>query len=91
MIRDEDVLPIEEPALSAAERLYLPQIVGGMLTTLRHLGKSLAGGTVTVQYPEQKRDLRIANYRGVHRLNRDEDGRVAGALHSHRGRRIAVA
>lgn len=77
MIRDEDIVLIDEPQLSAAERLYLPQIVGGLATTLRHLGGSLLGHKVTVQYPEQKRELRVENYRGVHRLNRDSDGRVA--------------
>ncbi len=78
MIRDEDILVLSEPALGASERLYLPQIVEGMATTLRHLGKSLfAGQRATVQYPEQQRQLRIENYRGVHRLNRDEKGRVA--------------
>src|SRR5207237_2275341 len=30
---------------------------------------------ITQQYPEQKPNL-PANYRGVHRLNRDEEGRV---------------
>ena len=52
-------------------------IVEGMKTTLRHLGRNLLKNTFTVQYPEQKRDLRLQNYRGVHRLNRDEQGRVA--------------
>ncbi len=78
MIRDEDIIIIEEPHLSAAERLYLPQILGGLGTTLKHMGKSLfLNKKVTVQYPEQKRELRVENYRGVHRLNRDQDGRVA--------------
>jgi len=77
MISDADVLRIDEPQLTASERLYLPQIVDGMRTTLRHMGKSLLKNTFTVQYPEQKRDLRLQNYRGVHRLNRDEQGRVA--------------
>ncbi len=73
MIRDEDIIIVETPELSAAERLYLPQIIGGMQTTFRHLFKK----NITVQYPEQKRELRVENYRGVHRLNRDEQGRVA--------------
>jgi len=77
MIHDDDILEIEEPKLSAAERLYLPQILEGMGTTIAHLGKTLLKGPITVQYPEQKRKLRVANYRGVHRLNRDHDGRVA--------------
>lgn len=77
MIEDKDILEIEAPVLSAAERLYLPQILGGMVTTMRHLTKTLVKGPVTVQYPEETRELRTENYRGVHRLNRDEQGRVA--------------
>ncbi len=77
MISDKDILVIEEPKLGAAERLYLPQIVAGMKTTLVHLGHSLLKRPMTVQYPEEQRDLRVENYRGVHRLNRDEQGRVA--------------
>ncbi len=77
MIRDEDILELEVPELSAAERLFLPQIVDGMVTTLKHMGRTLAGKPMTVQYPEEQRDLRVANYRGVHRLNRDEQDRVA--------------
>ena len=77
MIKDEDLLVLDEPKLGAAERMYVPQIVDGMMTTIRHLGKSLRGERLTVQYPEQERPLRVENYRGVHRLNRDEQGRVA--------------
>jgi len=77
MISDNDILRIDEPELSGAERLDLPQIAEGMKTTLRHMGKSLFQRPVTVQYPEETRTLRLENYRGVHRLNRDPDGRVA--------------
>lgn len=77
MIDDQDILELEAPRLSPAERLYLPQILGGMKTTIRHLAKSLLKDRFTVQYPEQQRSLRVENYRGVHRLNRDEQGRVA--------------
>jgi len=77
MIKDDDILLLDEPRLNAAERLYLPQIVDGMIVTLRHLGKSLLKRPITVQYPEEQRQLRVDNYRGVHRLNRDEQGRVA--------------
>jgi len=73
MIRDEDIIIVEECDLSAAERLYLPQIVEGLRTTFRHMFKK----KITVQYPEKQRELRVENYRGVHRLNRDESGRVA--------------
>ncbi len=77
MIRDEDILLIEEPQLGAAEKLYLPQILGGMKVTLEHLGNSLFKKPLTVQYPEEQREVNVENYRGVHRLNRDENGRVA--------------
>ena len=72
-MKDEDVLEILEPTLSLSEKLYMPQIAGGMATTLRHL----FGKKITVQYPEQKRNIRVDNHRGVHRLNRDEQDRVA--------------
>ncbi len=77
MIHDDDVLELTEPSLGTAERLYLPQILEGMKTTLRHLGKSLFQRPITLQYPEEKRELRVENYRGVHRLNRDEKDRIA--------------
>ncbi len=77
MITDDDILIVDEPQLSASERLYLPQILDGMVTTIGHLGKSLFKRPITVQYPEEKREQRVENYRGVHRLNRDEKGRVA--------------
>jgi NADH-quinone oxidoreductase subunit I len=72
MIRDEDIIMVDEPELTGSERLYFP-ILTGMQTTFRHLFKK----KITVQYPEVKRELRVDNYRGVHRLNKDPDGRVA--------------
>ncbi len=77
MIKAEDILNVDQPSLSATERLYLAQILGGMVTTIGHLARSITGRTLTVQYPEQQRELHKENYRGVHRLNRDADGRVA--------------
>lgn len=77
MLSDNDILLIDEPELGAAERMYIPQIWDGMKLTIRHLGRSLFKQPITVQYPEQQRELRVETYRGVHRLNRDEDGRVA--------------
>lgn len=77
MMREEDILQLDAPRLTGGEMLYLPQIVGGMVTTIRHMGKTLLDRPMTVQYPEEKRTLRTENYRGVHRLNRDEKGRVA--------------
>ena len=77
MIDDTDILHVEDPKMTAAERLYLPQIFGGMVTTFRHLLASMRKPSMTVQYPEEKVHQRIENYRGMHRLNRDEQGRVA--------------
>lgn len=74
MIRDEDIIAIREPRLTAADKLYLNQIAVGMKVTLNHL---FFKPRRTVQYPEEKRPMRTDNYRGVHRLNRDPDGRVA--------------
>lgn len=76
-MKDEDILILEEPRLTAAERLYLPQIIGGMKTTLRHMFSKRMRDETVVSYPEFKRTLRVENYRGVHRLNKDPDGRVA--------------
>ena len=76
-MRDEDVIVIGQPQLTPTERLYLPQIVEGLRTTLRHMFNLKRRRETVLQYPEVKRELRIANYRGVHRLNKDPDGRVA--------------
>ena len=78
MLKEEDITVLESPRLSTAERFYLPQILGGMVVTWRHLwGVLFSKKMLTIYYPEETRDLRVENYRGVHRLNRDEQGRVA--------------
>ncbi len=44
--------------------------------TGRHiLSAALGKGAITVQYPEEQH-IPTPNYRGVHRLNKDEEGRV---------------
>lgn len=70
-ISESEVRWVEEPKLGFWERLYLPAIGQGLGTTIKHLFSS----KVTEQYPEEEPTL-PANYRGVHRLNRDEAGRV---------------
>jgi len=85
-IRDEDILKIETPEATLAESVYLPEIVKGLGTTLRHMVTSWGQGKTTraMQYPEQRRENMPVeeggqfegNFRGVHRLNRDEEGRV---------------
>ena len=74
---DPAVKWIEEPKLGLAGKLYLPLFVQGLTTTFKHLAKSLGGGVVTVSYPDQEPEFgNPLIYRGVHRLNRDESGRV---------------
>jgi NADH-quinone oxidoreductase subunit I len=70
-IAEKDVKWVEAPKLGLKDILYLPAIASGLATTLKHL----VSPKVTEYYPEQQPDL-PANYRGVHRLNRDEQGRV---------------
>ncbi len=89
-IADRDIIDVTPTKLNRTEGLYIPAIVKGLGTTARHLfqnfgrdGKNKKNIWV-VQYPEQKRDDRPVEqggqyretFRGVHRLNRDEDGRV---------------
>jgi NADH-quinone oxidoreductase subunit I len=71
-IPESEVRWVEEPRLGFWEQLYVPAIMDGLATTVRHIFKPQVH---TEQYPEQEPKL-PANYRGVHRLNRDEQGRV---------------
>ena len=70
---DPNIRWIEDPELGLAERSYVPLFVQGMTTTVRHL----LGSKKTVYFPEQRyRPAEPLRYRGVHRLNRDDQGRV---------------
>jgi NADH-quinone oxidoreductase subunit I len=79
-----DILELHEPKLSAAENLFLPAVLTGLGTTIRHLSRSIRGKHRTMQYPEERREQKTVleggmdtqHYRGIHRLNRDEQGRV---------------
>lgn len=55
--------------MTLTERMYLPAIVGGMATTLKHF----FGKKATIKYPEEKRYLGPV-FRGHHILKRDENG-----------------
>ena len=70
-IAEKDVRWVKPPKMGLAEKLYLPAIFQGLETTVKHL----FGPKVTQQFPEERPKL-PANYRGVHRLNRDVEGRV---------------
>ncbi len=73
---DPKLKRLAPPRLSWPEKTYLPQILGGLVVTGRHiLGVAFGNKAITVQYPEEQH-VPSANYRGVHRLNKDENGRV---------------
>ena len=89
-IPDHEIIDVTPARLSRADSLFIPAIFKGLGTTLRHVfqnvgrdGKNKSNIWV-LQYPEEKRDDRAvveggqerSNFRGVHRLNKDEDGRV---------------
>ena len=66
---------LESKPLNFLERAYLPAIVKGLSITMKHFFKVVfAKGDVTIQYPEQKREF-SENFRGMHSLKRDEDGK----------------
>ncbi|WP_437187161.1 NuoI/complex I 23 kDa subunit family protein [Planctomicrobium sp. SH668] len=71
-ISSKDVTWVEEPEMNFWEAMFLPAIVTGLKTTFRHVTQRKP---VTQQYPEVRPDL-PNQYRGVHRLNRDEKDRV---------------
>ncbi len=85
-MRDSDVYVVEMPPMGAMESSYLPEVFKGLGTTLKHILGSVGRGkySKTLQYPEERREnqpvedggLYRGNYRGIHRLNRDELGRV---------------
>jgi NADH-quinone oxidoreductase subunit I len=85
---DPNLKRLTPPKLTLLERTYLPQIVEGLAVTGRHIagvavrgrgqwGQFLGGkgSAITVEYPEEQH-VPPPNYRGVHRLNKDENGRV---------------
>ena len=70
---DSDIAWIAEPPLTAFEKMYFQSVLTGLATTAKHLFRK----NITVQYPEQPHEVSDRlNYRGVHRLNRDQQGRV---------------
>ena len=70
--RTKSVRWVEPPKIGFAEALYLPAIARGVAVTVKHMLKDNA---LTRQYPEVEPEI-PPNYRGVHRLNRDDKGRV---------------
>jgi NADH-quinone oxidoreductase subunit I len=64
------VIQVERKPLTLMERLYLPNILAGMATTLKHL----VAPAITLQYPEQRPAI-PPGYRGAPTLVKDPDGR----------------
>ncbi|QDU72205.1 NuoI/complex I 23 kDa subunit family protein [Mucisphaera calidilacus] len=85
-IREQDIINVDLPPMNASESFFLPEVFKGLGTTIRHFAKAIGGGpgNRAMQYPEERREDRpveegglfVDNFRGVHRLNRDEQGRV---------------
>ena len=61
---------VDRRPMSFADRLYIPAIAKGMWITFKHLFKRKD----TISFPEKKRDFSPV-FRGLHVLNRDEEGR----------------
>lgn len=76
-MKAEEISWVKSPEFGVMDQIFLPAIFNGMVTTLTHMGNTLFNSkdVVTQQFPEQRPNL-PANYRGVHRLNRDDEGRV---------------
>jgi NADH-quinone oxidoreductase subunit I len=85
VMKDSDVIVLEEPTLSLGDQFFLPQVLAGLGTTMKHMFDVVVRNKHrVVQYPEEKREdlpveeggMLLRTYRGVHRLNKDEEGRV---------------
>ena len=64
------VIQVKRKPLTLAERAYLPQILGGMMTTIKHF----MGPAETMEYPEERPAI-PPGYRGVPALVMDPHGR----------------
>lgn len=62
--------PVSRKPMNIWERMYLPSIFKGMLITFSHIFKKAP----TINYPEKTRPFSPV-FRGLHVLNRDEEGR----------------
>lgn len=69
---------IKREGKSFKDRIYLPAIFSGMMTTLRHFLKNLRDTSQikTLNYPEELPSDITSHYRGVHRLTKREDDSV---------------
>jgi len=68
------VKPIVRRKSTLYERLYFPSIFKGMGITIGHFFRAFRGGQVTMQYPEERWEVKD-NYRGAPVLVKDDEGR----------------
>jgi len=61
---------VSDKPMTLWEKIYLPAIISGMITTMRHMFRKRK----TIKYPEEVREFAPV-YRGQHVLKRDEQGR----------------
>src|SRR5206468_11385325 len=52
-MKDSDVIILEEPRLSLGDQFYLPQVLAGLGTTMKHMLQVLGGKDRVIQYPEE--------------------------------------
>jgi NADH-quinone oxidoreductase subunit I len=64
------VIQVQRKPLTFLERTYLPQVLGGMMTTIKHF----MGPAETMEYPEERPAI-PPGYRGVPTLVMDPHGR----------------
>ena len=75
--QDANIKWVQEPELGLAGRLYFTPFVDGLTTTIKHFFKTVGGEDFTQQFPEERPTFgNPLIYRGVHRLNKDSEGRV---------------
>jgi NADH-quinone oxidoreductase subunit I len=55
-MKDSDVIVLQEPQLSSGEQFFLPQVLAGLGTTMKHMLAVLGGKDRVVQYPEERRE-----------------------------------
>jgi NADH-quinone oxidoreductase subunit I len=74
---DKNIKWVEEPELGLSGRMYLGPLLDGLATTAKHFLKTVRGEGMTRQFPEERPEFgNPLIYRGVHRLNKDDQGRV---------------
>ena len=73
---DPNIQWVQEPKLGLAGRMYLTPLIE-LATTAKHFFSTVREGGMTTQFPEERHEFgNPLIYRGVHRLNKDEQGRV---------------